>query len=94
MIDCVHSAFDSYMDVQADTVHRRIDLVAEGHQSRQASQTSVWIALFRARSSPWLSRRRTGLPLLAGTGLVSDRAARAASLRHRRGRTAPWLERR
>jgi hypothetical protein len=45
----------------------------------------VWIALFRARSPPRLSRCRTVLPLLAGNGLVPDSAAKAASLRHRPG---------
>ena len=45
----------------------------------------MWIALFRARSPPRLSRCRTVWPLLAGSGLVPDRAANAASFRQRPG---------
>jgi hypothetical protein len=45
----------------------------------------VWMARFRARSPPRLSRCRTVLPLLAGSGLVPDSVANAASLRHRPG---------
>jgi hypothetical protein len=47
--------------------------------------TMVWIARFRARSPPRLSRCRMVLPLLACNGLVPDSAAKAASLRHRPG---------
>jgi hypothetical protein len=50
-----------------------------------AGQGDMWIALFRARSPPRLSRWRTVWPLLAGSGLVPDSAAKAASLRHRPG---------
>ena len=42
-------------------------------------------ARLRARSPPRLSRWRTVLPLLAGSGLVPARAANAASLRQRPG---------
>jgi hypothetical protein len=45
----------------------------------------AWMARFSARSPPRLSRCRTVMPLLAGTGLVPPRAANAASLRHRPG---------
>ena len=45
----------------------------------------AWIARFRTRSPPWLSRYRTVWPLLAGSGLLPPSAAYAASLRHRPG---------
>jgi hypothetical protein len=62
------------------------DVVLGGGQHRMRVMAMVWIALFRARSPPRLSRCRTVLPLLACNGLVPDSAANAASLRHRPGR--------
>src|SRR5438034_11519285 len=51
-------------------------------QPRIRVSAMVWMARFKALSPPRLSRCRTVLPLLAGTGLVPPRAANAASLRH------------
>src|SRR5829696_6035291 len=45
----------------------------------------VWMARLRARSPRRLGDAERVLPLLTGSGLVPDRAANAASLRHRPG---------
>ena len=61
------------------------DIVLGGGEHRMRVMAMVWIALFKARSPPRLSRCRTVLPLLACSGLVPASAAKAASLRHRPG---------
>ena len=54
-------------------------------QLRMRVSAMAWMARFRARSPPRLSRCRIVWPLLAGMGLVPPRAANAASLRQRPG---------
>ena len=54
-------------------------------QLRIRASAMVWSARLSARSSPRFRRCLTVRPLLAGSGLTAASAAKAASLRHRRG---------